>query len=209
MPASHFRIGHKMRWNDQMDIVNVFYATWSDGFSPSGTQWDGYMSTFYGALGAVLPATLVPQEILVSAWEGDPDGVWWDDSTTPGKPKKLPPWGVEQVYSSTVTFDGEGECLPPSVAMFAFAKTGVKHVIARKFIGPVREADQANGILIPTTYTALLTSAAHWMDCFSGVGGPVGQSEVWGYKHGFTPLASSYASDILATNRRRRIGRGS
>lgn len=209
MPASHFRIGFKMRWNDQMDIVNVYYATWADGFTPSGAQWDGYFQTLYGDIGPHLPTSLVPKEYLVSAWEGPADGVWWDDASTPPKPLPIPPWGVEQPYASTLTFAGAGECLPPSVAAFMYAKTGTKHVIARKFIGPVREADQADGILGTSFYDDFVLMAAHWLECFQGVGGPVGQSEVWGYKHGFTPLATTFASDILATNRRRRIGRGS
>lgn len=191
-----------------MDIVNVYYVSFTNPFIPTASQASEYIHDLYLPILEDLPTTFGINYLGVSHWEGPGDGIWYDEATK--KPLPNPPWGVELGLELTALDGvGVGDVLPPQVAALVYSKTSTKHVIARKFIGPLIEGCQNKGMLEDDAFANLVAFSLAWSVAFQGHGGPAGSPEVWGYRRGFNTLRTFVADQVLATNRRRKIGRGS
>lgn len=207
--TEHYKyVVHAKLTDPLMDIVNIYYVSFSAPFTPSVAQASAYVTSLYGGILPYLPATLNFDYLGVSHWTGDSTGIWYDEVNK--KPLPNPPWGVElPVELSAIDGTGEGQFLPPQVAALVYGKTATKHVIARKFIGPLIESAQANGSIETAIMGDFIAFAESWKTWVQGAGGPAGTTEVWGYRRGFNTILTTHADSILATNRRRKPGRGS
>ncbi len=207
--TEHYKyVIHGKLENSQMDIVNVYYVRFDNPFMPTATQASAYVNNLMGPVLNDLTQDYSVNFLGISHWEGPADGIWYDFGID--KPKKNPPWSVETPLETTAIQGGAtDEMLPPQVSAVVYAKTPTKHVIARKFIGPYTEAGQGNGLLTATALTHLEQYAEKWKLWVEGAGGPPAPSEVWGYKRGFNTIINVHADQVLGTNRRRKIGRGS
>lgn len=191
-----------------MDIVNVFYGAGPTTYVPGESAASGFVNYIYEPITAELPSSFQINGIYVSHWTGPSDGIWWDSVNN--KPLKNPPWSVETpVTFSAFVGTGTGDMLPPAVAALIYCKTGTKHVIARKFFGPVMESAQDKGILNATPLTHFQLVGTRWLGGLQFTGETTLASEVWGYKHGFNSFLGVHTDEVLATQRRRKPGRGS
>jgi len=104
-----------------------------------------------------------------------------------------------------------GDPLPAQVAGFVRGLSGYSRNWARKFIGPIGEADNTpTGVLSATLLGALVSFGAEWvfpaLPGFSSIFTPVvyhSKFDLW------RPLTSAVISNLWATVRRRRVNRGS
>ncbi len=204
--TTHYKIVFRATWKTNMQIRNIFYASYANPVTFNSTIMQAYVEQIMNPVLSYLSGDLAFNGVAWSLWTGPADGVWWDDVNN--KPKLNPPWGVETIHPVTLAGTGTGDDLPPQVAAFMYATTPTKHVIAKKYIGPITEASAGDGEIIAGFQTALESSRSSWLAGFQGGGGPAGTAEVWGYKKGFNPLTGGAIDIVVATNRRRKIGRG-
>lgn len=102
-----------------------------------------------------------------------------------------------------------GDMLPPQVAAFVRGITGYSRNWARKFFGPIGETDNLNeGYIAPASMPLLVTAAAEWVVSTAIVLNtwyPV----VYHARTGqWRELVSALVTNVWATIRRRRAGRG-
>lgn len=119
-------------------------------------------------------------------------------------------WGVNIFYPSVTKTGGDaGEALPHQCAAVITGYTFLKGCRGRKFVGGFSEDSQANGILVPTAYTALQQAAAVWLNGIQPPGQPAVQFVVIPEKTKAPQgLRAAAARDIMGTMRSRKPGRG-
>ncbi len=117
-------------------------------------------------------------------------------------------WGASTFFSTPFAFTQSAEGLPPGDCFLVIGRTGVKHVMGKKYIPGPAEPAQANGIVVPAAVTQLEGFAAKWLNPTNAPlsGGPT--PAVWGPIHGFTALSSIKVDTNVYHLRRRQQGRG-
>lgn len=126
-------------------------------------------------------------------------------NVTQFRPLGVVPWPI------LVAGGSGGDPLPGQMAAFVRGLSGYSRNWAKKFIGPLSEsANTATGVLSGALLTDLAAFAAEWvfpsLVGFNTIFEPVvyhKQFNIW------RPLTSAVVSNLWATMRRRRIGRGS
>jgi hypothetical protein len=107
-------------------------------------------------------------------------------------------------------FNALDQELPFGTAALVYARTTQRHVIARKFIGPMTEGSNVNGVLAGATVAALEGFIGDWLGTVSVTNGWVWDAVVWPRTNtGSIPITEGLVSDVWAIQRRRRRGRGS
>lgn len=117
-------------------------------------------------------------------------------------------WGPSSFVSVSLTGTSVGETLPPGDCYVIIGQTGTKHVLAKKFISGVLEANQNGGVVIPGVVPNLESFGDEWIlpsaDPLGGGSTPC----CWGPTHGFTEIKSYRANNHIYHLRRRQQGRG-
>jgi len=111
---------------------------------------------------------------------------------------------------SVPDFNAAGEELPAGTCGVLFARTAIRRVISKKYIGPSVEA--FNEIAVPTANftNALLGMGTYWIAAFTGANGWHLEAVLWPRTNtGSVALQEVGASEHWAIQRRRRPGRGS
>lgn len=196
--------------DDTGDMKNVFYCRSAEVLTPPTA--DDVIAKIYTPLADFISSKFHINNTTWSLWEGDADGLWYEVGEDGKKhPKKAPPWSVGLDLSPTIAFTGaeDGQRLPPQVSPYLFAKTAVKHVIAKKFFGDFTEVSNDDGNLSVDAGAALGTTGANWLAGFGGGAAPAYDAYVWGPIHGFNRLASVSLGRTMGTQRRRKFGVGS
>lgn len=117
-------------------------------------------------------------------------------------------WGASDFVAVTWTGSDAGEPLPPADCMLVLGRTGIKHVMGRKFIPGIVESKQTNGILAAGVLTALNNFGAYWINPTANPLGTPGTMCVWGPRHGFVPLIGTRSQSHVFHLRKRQVGRG-
>lgn len=191
------------------EIKNVFY--YKATADPTVPTMDTLITKFYTPLIAWYHEDFSISNVTWHKWAGDASGEWYETIGGKKVAKATPPWGIG--YPITLTSDfvgqGTGDILPPQCAPYIYAKAPVAHVIAKKFFGPVVEAQNTNGTLGIVQQGVLDGVAAAWLtNVAPGAGAAEFTPEIWGPIHGFQQLIAAAAGTTFGTQRRRRRGVG-
>lgn len=118
-------------------------------------------------------------------------------------------WGASVFVPVTVAGVNAADPLPPGDAYVIVGQTGVKHVMARKFLSGCLESFQSSGIVDAAMVTVLNSFGTYWL---TPTAVPVGAGPVtavtWGPTHGFTSILSYRSNNHVFHLRRRQKGRG-
>lgn len=113
-------------------------------------------------------------------------------------------WDTPPINAAT------GQELPAGIAALVYGRTDVRHVIGRKYLGPMTEDINVDGFVSSGGRAALQDFADFWALPFSGTNNWEWISVVWrGLGPGAAPVLETAFSPNWAIQRRRRIGRGS
>lgn len=176
------------------EFRNIFYYTGAGDFtSTTITNW---VTGLYGTLASYVhsPTAIYGVDVAVRlAGHADTDPLGW---------------GASEFIGVAVTFSGSGDGLPPADSMVVIGRTGVKHVMARKFIPGAIESAQNQGELVAGAVTALTNFANYWKTPTADPLGSGSTANAWGPVHGFTPITSVKIDKEIYHLRSRQPGRG-
>ncbi len=100
-----------------------------------------------------------------------------------------------------------GESLPYQVAAVVLGYTAISKHIAKKWLGPISETDQAGGVIVQALDTALQAFGTAWKTPYTQ-GGINLVPHSWSKTAGPLQITSCICPTILGTQRRRKPGRG-
>lgn len=195
-PQDILRVAATMNQLAIGDFVNVFHYRYDSVGTLSDTATGEDMSHLMDEMYAELTSSM-------------PDGLNFIDVNVFNVTQSRPYGGF--VWPTLTTGGQAAEELPAQIAGFVRGLSGFSRNWARKFVGPFCEnLNIAGGTIAPGLVTALTNWAVDWMsaDPLTIVGAytPVVRYAAGGI---WAPITSIVVSNIWATLRRRRIGRGS
>lgn len=176
------------------EFRNIFYYTTESEFTESLVAV--WAASLYGTLSAVWPTgySIYGVDIavrLLASEDTDPLG-----------------WGASTFTGATVNGAIGTQNLPPADCMIVIGQTGVKHVMAKKFLAGISEDHQNNGVLDGTVMTALNNFGAYWRTPTNAPAGGAVIACSWGPTHGFVPILSTRSDSRVFHLQRRQVGRG-
>lgn len=195
-PGDILRVAANMNQPTLGDYVNVFHYRY-DGV---GTLADTSTGEDMG---------LLMDEMYGEIDQNMPDGLAFVDVNVFNVTQNRPYGGF--VWPTLTTGGNANEELPGQVAAFVRGLSGFSRNWARKFVGPFTEAHNvAGGFIAPGLLTTLHDWAVDWISAdpltITGSYTPVVRYATGG---SWVPITAFVVTNIWATIRRRRAGRGS
>lgn len=191
-----FRVAARMHQPSIGDFVNVYHFQCTTVVGSADATARDDMALLMDAMYTLIQSAM-------------PDGMTFEDvnifNVTQNRPLGSEPWPV-------LTTGGQAaDELAAQTAVFLRGLTGFSRNWARKFIGPFTEnSNSPGGIVATPLMNALVNFGGQWLSA-----GTVGMTNIYNpvvrYAVGgvWAPITSIVISNIWATIRRRRIGRGS
>lgn len=117
-------------------------------------------------------------------------------------------WGASEFIAVNIIGAGGSAKMPPADCALVLLRTGVKHVMGKKFIAGAAETRQDLGIIDASYKTALQSFGSKVLAPTADPLGSGSTCSVWGPVHGFTPVISVSVSDKMFHLARRQQGHG-
>lgn len=192
------RVTARLRTAQGEDILNVFHYK-ADTLTdfPLETVIEKIAETLDDMYSSIQPA--IPSDVSFIDIDGQ--------NVSTGEVGPSVPWPARTVGGGT------GDTMPEQLAGLCVGHTAMPHVVARKFLGPFIEADNADGTWASGLVAALADFATAWLTKPSiSIGNEfipgVARYVLGGLIDRFVPIGSTSSSNQIYTQRRRRRGVG-